>query len=340
MAGGHGTRLWPLSTKTKPKQFQQLIGDITLLQAAYNRLNHLDPENIYVSTNPQFAEIVREQLPNLPQENIIIEPIRRDTGPAMAFVSHFLAQKGHTDDVVSIIYADHHIGNIDEFQTKLKFAQKLAKENKNINIVQVEAKEPNTQLGYVKIGAALPQYSDHKVHKLDQFVEKPDQKTAEEYAQSPEYLWNTGLYSWHIGNFLELLKQHAPQISQHLEQINDFTNCLEHYEQLPKISIDYALMEKLSGDQVHIIPANFTWSDVGNWQTIHGHLQDNTSNVTHGDVQAINTNNSIIYARGPQKIVTIGINDLAIISTDDTILICPKTMTNEIKDFVEREQEN
>jgi mannose-1-phosphate guanylyltransferase len=341
MAGGHGTRLWPLSTQQKPKQFQQLIGEKTLLRQTYDRLKAFKPEHIFVSTNAEFAELVAEQLPELPTENIIIEPTRRDTGPAMAFVTHVLAQKGHADQTMSIIYADHYIKETEDFNQKLKFAHELAQKHKNINIIQVKAKEPNTQLGYVKIGNLLTNEGndgDHKVYELDCFVEKPDLELATKYANSVDYLWNTGLYTWHIDSFLNLIAQNSPAIHEVLTQINDHEHCQQASEQFPKISLDYALMEKLGKNEVMIIPADFTWSDVGSLNTIHDHLknENDNNNVITGDTLAIDTENSIIYGQSQQKIITIGLKDMAVIVTKDNILICPKDETTKIKMALEQ----
>ncbi len=336
MAGGHGTRLWPLSTSQKPKQFQALLGNETMLQTTFKRLNYLPTQNIYVSTNSEYADLVKEQLPELPIENIIIEPSRRDTGPAMAFVTYYLAQKGFGNEVLSIVYADHYIKETEQFQEKLQAAQILTAKTQKISIVQVKAKEPNTNLGYVKLGKSIEDINGHKVYELDRFVEKPNYDAALSYANSLDYLWNTGLYSWHINSFLKLLELNAPEISQQLSSIKNFTNFQAEYEQMPKISIDYALMEKLSGSEVLIVPAEFTWSDVGNWQTIHEQLSSpETTNVINGNVHTFDTTNSIIYGQAPQKIVTIGLDSLAIISTPDTILICPKNETDRLKKVVD-----
>ncbi|PIQ78737.1 hypothetical protein COV81_04410 [Candidatus Peregrinibacteria bacterium CG11_big_fil_rev_8_21_14_0_20_41_10] len=336
MAGGHGTRLWPLSTKERPKQFQKILGEKTLLQAAYERLKFVKDEDIFVSTNQDFAHLVIEQLPNLPKANIIIEPLRRDTGPAMAFVTHHLAQLGFSNDVISIIYADQYIKDTAALQSKLALAFQLAQSTKKIIMIPIKAKEPNINLGYIKLGAMIDQQNDHNIYELDQFIEKPDLKTATSYANSNNYLWNTGLYTWHIASFLEMLKKHTPEIYKVLETITNTANCEAQYENFPKISIDYALMEKLAKNEVLVIPADFEWSDVGNWQTVHEHLQDENTNVLNGEVHTIDTENSIIYTNGEQRIVTIGIKDLAIICTKDTILICPKSETNRLKQMVEK----
>lgn len=337
MAGGHGTRLWPLSTKSKPKQFQKILGNKTLLQAAFERLNFLKPEDIYVSTNKKFVEIVHQQLPELPKENIIIEPLRRDTGPAMAFVTHFLAQKGLGEKALSIIYSDQFIKDTYSLQEKLQTAQKMAKNEHKIVMIPVKAKEPNTNLGYIKLGDPqnIP-YAKDKVYSLAAYIEKPNLEKAKEYTHSVDYLWNTGLWTWQINDFLKKLKKHAPEISKVLDTIKDHNNCSEEFSQFPKISIDYALMEKLSSKEVLILPADFEWSDVGNWQTVHEQLQDDSGNAVSGEVHTVDTENSIIYTNGRQKIVTIGVKDLAIISTEDTILICPKSESKRLKEMVEK----
>lgn len=340
LAGGVGSRLWPLSTKEKPKQFQSFIGKKTLLQQAYDRLSFTDPENIFVATNIEYEQLVKEQLPDLEAHQIILEPTLRDTGPSMAFAIKYLQNLFGDDETVSIIYADQLIKQTDEFQKKLIFGHELAKNENKFAIIQVKAKYPNPNLGYVKIGNLIKQEQDIEVYELDHFTEKPDYETAKKFVESFKYLWNTGFYIWKTGVFLNAIKEHAPEIHSVLEEIQDFNNCLDYYQKFPKISLDYALMEKVDPKQVLIVPAELGWSDIGTWNTLYEELIPHSeNNLTEGQVHHLETSNSIIINKDNQKkVVLINIKDLVVINTPNEVLICHKSEDKRIKEILEEFQ--
>lgn len=334
MAGGHGTRLWPLSTQVKPKQFQPIMGKLTMIQTTFERLNFLPASSIYISTNAQYKDLVLEQLPQIPKENIIIEPMRRDTGPAMAFATHFLAKQGFTDEVVSFVSSDHYIKEVDQFQAKLQIAVKVAKEKRGISIVEVKAKNPDTNLGYVKLGKFAFEIDEQPIYKLDSFIEKPDLETAIKYTNAHDYLWNTGIYTWHIQSFLDLLQKYTPEIAEPLNQITDHYDCSEIFAKFPTISIDYGLMEKLKDEDVYIVPADFAWSDVGNWSTVYEQLQNAGLPLAKGNVIESDSSNNLIYANKDQTIVTIGMKDFVVINHKNHLLICPRDKASNIKNVL------
>lgn len=337
LAGGVGSRLWPLSTKEKPKQFQSFIGEKTLLQQAYERLNFTDPENIFVATNIEYEQLVKEQLPYLNANHLILEPTLRDTGPSMAFAIKYLQSLYGDEETVSIIYADQLIKKTDEFQKKLIYGHKLAQEEDKFAIIEVKAKYPNPNLGYVKIGNLLKQDQDIEVYELDHFTEKPDLETAKKFVESFKYLWNTGFYIWKTKVFLQEIQKHAPEIHNVLEEITDFKNCLENYKKFPKISLDYALMEKMDPQQVVIIPAELGWSDIGTWNTLYNELiNPSETNLTEGVVHHLDTTNSVVINKDPKKkVVLININDLVVINTPNEVLICHKSEDKRIKQILE-----
>jgi mannose-1-phosphate guanylyltransferase len=338
LAGGVGSRLWPLSTKEKPKQFQSFIGQETLLQQAYNRLNFTDKDNIFVATNHEYEDLVRDQLPNLKQHQIILEPTLRDTGPSMAFAMKYLQSLFGDEETVSIIYADQLIKETAEFQKKLVYGHKLAQEEDKFAIIQVKAKYPNPNLGYVKIGSQLKNHQDDdiEVYELDHFTEKPDLETAKKFVDSFKYLWNTGFYIWKTGVFLKAIEEHAPEIHTVLEEIQDFGNCLDCYQKFPKISLDYALMEKIDPKQVLIVPAELGWSDIGTWNTLYDELTLNSeSNLTEGQVHHLETTNSIVINKdSTKKVVLINVDNLVVINTPTEVLICHKSEDQRIKEIL------
>lgn len=341
LAGGAGTRLWPLSTEEKPKQFHSLVSDKTMLQEAYERIDFLKPEDIYVATNAKYFKYICEQLPNLPQSNIIIEPALRDTATCIGFAAAII-QKQYPEEVMAIVYADHMVQDKEEFARKLKAAEKIAIKDNTLNIVEVEAKSPNTNLGYVEIGEEIEQVDGESVFTFKKFTEKPDAHTAEEYIKSGNYLWNTGYYVWRAGDILERFKKHLPDTYERLMRMQQAIGT-DHeaeiiemeYPACEKISIDYAIMEKLMPEEVRILPATLGWSDIGTWETLFRELHDGKPNITKGDVQFEDSSGNLIYnyAKG-QKIHILGLQNMAIVNTGSDILVCPLSESQNVKKLV------
>lgn len=345
LAGGSGTRLWPMSTKKIPKQFQKLIGDETMLVQTIKRLSFQKPEDIYIATNSEYQDLVQEQTTGfVPPENIIIEPALRDTAPCIGLISTTLAQKD-PKDVMAVIYADHLIQDEQEFQQKLKIAAKLAKEENTINIIEVKALTPNVNLGYVKIGKQLKTIDGVPIHEFERFVEKPDLQTAKVFLKAQSYLWNTGYFVWKIENILEKYKKFQPKTLNLLEKIGEKIGS-EDYEQTlidlyplcEKISVDYAIMEKLKPEEVRIIPADLGWNDIGTWESIWQELstEENNGNVTKGPTVNLDTKNSLIYASRKKPIATIGLSDIIIVDTPQALLVCHKNDSHQIKKIIEQ----
>lgn len=342
LAGGSGTRLWPLSRQHKPKQFHSLVGPKTLFQETIDRLDFLPKKDIFISTNQEYLPFVQAQAPDIPKANIIIEPALRDTAACIGYAAIYIGKK-YPNEVMSVIYSDHLIQKKAEFIKKLKVAENLARQKNTLNIIEVKAKYPNTHLGYVKIGKMLTAKNGVEIYEFKQFIEKPNLKTATKFLTSFKYLWNTGYYIWKIDTILKQYKKHAPKTYQILKELQKTIGTPQHakalaakYPILEKISIDYAIMEKVDPKIVRIIPADLGWNDIGTFSSLHEELTATSKhNLTKGPSLNIDSTGCLIYNYTPQLITTIGLKNLHIIATKDAILICPKDKNQEVKKIVE-----
>lgn len=344
LAGGSGSRLWPLSTKKQPKQFQKLISNKTMLQETIERLDFLNPSDIFIAINEDHQSTVKKQIKDykIPLKNLIIEPALRDTGPCIGLAASYIA-KTHPHEVMAIIYADHLIQNKKEFKEKLKIAEKLAKTEDTLNIIEVKAKYPNVNLGYVKIGKPLKEINGTEIYAFEGFTEKPSLKVAKKFLQSYKYLWNTGLYVWKVDTILKYYQKYLPKTYKYLSTIKkaigtekELETLNANYSKCDKISIDYGIMEKVDPKKVRIIPAELGWSDVGTWESIFEELpHDNNNNLIKGDHIGIDSTGCLIYGTSNKLIATIGIDNLAIVETNNTLLICKKERSQDVKKLFE-----
>lgn len=345
LAGGTGTRLWPLSRQKKPKQLQRFVTDATLLQDTLKRIDFVRPSDIYIATNEEFLKEVKKQASpfKIPQKNFIVEPALRDTAPCIGLAATILKKHGFENEVMAIIYADHMIQRKKEFQKLLMIAADLAEKEDTLNIIEVKAKFPNVHLGYVKIGKILKTIQGVDVHEFEKFTEKPDLETAKKFLASYKYLWNTGLYVWRVGSILKKFKKHLPKTAKHLEAIEKSIGTAKEklalqkeYPQCEKISIDFGLMEKVDPKEVRIIPGDLEWSDIGTFEAIYDELTIHANdNLVRADHIGIDTQSSLIYGPKKKLIATIGLKNLVIIDTEDALLICQKGRSQDVKKIVE-----
>jgi mannose-1-phosphate guanylyltransferase len=340
LAGGGGTRLWPLSTEETPKQFQKLVSEKTLIEETLDRLSFLDPKDIYIATNQTHKPLVQKICTYLPEENIIIEPALRDTASCIGLAAAIIEKK-HPGDVMAVIYADHLIKNKKEFEEKLLIAEALAKEEHTLNIIEIPASSPNTNYGYVKLGRLHKKVNDTEIYALDSFKEKPTHEQAEKFIKEGNYLWNTGIYVWESSTLLHYYKEYKPETYEKLEKIansfgtQNYENTLKSiYPTLEKISIDYAIMENVDPKNVRIIPSNLGWSDIGNFETIwEAQEKDKNGNTKRGKVSSLDVENSLIYNDSDKKMAVIGLKNVVIVNTKDGILICDKPQCKRIKEL-------
>ncbi len=354
MAGGAGTRLWPLSRSDRPKQLLPVVRGRSLLQLSYERLRGLlPPDRIFVCTGATHGRAVLDNLPELPKENLLGEPAGRDTANAVGFPAAILHQRDK-DAVTAVVTADHVIQPVEKFQQALKTAFDVVDANAaalcTFGIVPTYG---HTGLGYVHRGEALSTSRFQGAYKVLSFKEKPDRATADRYAESGRYYWNSGMFVWRCDTVLGELQQHLPQSYRGLMQIAQTWDTprrdavlKEVYPELPKISIDYAIMEPASQGrgkaQVAVVEMPVQWLDVGSWPALAETLStDGHNNATDCPVCVlVDSDDNIIVSEDPAHLVaTVGISDMIIVHTRDATLVCPKREAQRVKELVGRVKE-
>jgi len=355
--GGTGTRFWPLSREARPKQFTNLITEKTLVQDTLERFtSDYSREDIYISTTLANQKLVEQTLPEFPKENIIVEPEKRDTAPAYGFVALVLSLK-FPDEPFAFIPTDHHIENPQRLIECLKVAEKLIIDTGKMVDIGIEAELPTTTLGYTKIGDKYKTINDVEVYHFAGQTEKPNLTTAKKYLKSGDYLWHGNFYMWTPRLMLEAYEKYAPEHNDHLFNIyealqeGDEDKVKQEYSEMEKISIDYAITEKMDPSEVLIIKGDFGWSDIGAFDILYDKLKeqaDKDGNVIRANHTGVDTKNCLIIRNDPplsgadaelssaKKIATIGLKDLAIIDTPDALLICPKEKSQDVKKIVEK----
>jgi mannose-1-phosphate guanylyltransferase len=339
MAGGVGTRLWPLSRWSRPKQALPLIGDRTMFQRAVDRLSPLfSPDHIVVVTNPEHAEILRPQAPELPDENFILEPTGRDSGPAVGLCAVHLLRRD-PDAVMAMLTADHYIADVERFRAVLSLAEGLARSGRIVTL-GIKPQFPSTGFGYIRQGDSLGRQEGFEVFRVEQFTEKPDDETASEFVASGRFSWNSGMFIWRVDRVLAEFQRQRPRIYQQLTTIGEGLGTGEEPELLAqvwpgiqKISIDYAIME--GARDVAVIPVEIGWSDVGSWATLLDLIPgDEQGNVLIGKHLGVDTRDTLV--RSPERLVaTIGLENMIIVDTDDALLVCPRDRAQDVKAIVD-----
>lgn len=348
MAGGRGTRLWPVSRQGKPKQFQKLVSENTMLQDTFNRLrNIIEASDIYVSTNKEYVDEVRKELPEMPAENIIAEPIGRNTAPCIALSAAIISAKNE-NEIIGFFPADALIKNPEELLKAIKKGEELLKENGDYLITfGITPTAPETGLGYIEKDGLLKEIDEVKFFKAKRFVEKPNLETAQKYLESGDFYWNSGMFLWKVGTIIEKFKTYVPDIYERLIKIKsvvgteNFNAVLEEeFPKMDKISIDYAVME--NEPNVIIAPVSIDWSDVGSWtalkDTLIGNNKDHLVKI-EGEHLDFDSENLLVYG-SDKLIVTIGAKDLIIVDTPDAILIADRNKSQLVSDVVKKLEES
>lgn len=338
MAGGRGERFWPKSRKNLPKQFLSLTDDgKTMIQLTVERILPLvDMQDIYIATNRDYKKLVREQLPEIPEENILCEPVGRNTAPCIGLGAVHIARK-YDDAVMFVLPSDHLIKYNTIFLNTLSDAAEVAEQGENLVTLGITPDYPETGYGYIKFN---PNQTLKRAFAVDRFVEKPNLETAKEYLATEQYLWNSGMFIWKVSTILHNMEKYLPETYSGLQRIQnaiataDEQSVLEQeFETFHSESIDYGIMEK--AQNIYILSGSFGWDDVGSWLAVERIRQSNEfGNVITGNAVTVDTKNTIIEG-GKKLIATVGIEDLIIVDTEDALLICEKDSAGNIKKVLE-----
>lgn len=342
LAGGVGSRLWPRSRQTSPKQFSDITGSgRTMIQETVDRLAGLVPdENIHIVTGERYRDLALEQLPQLPSENILAEPYGRNTGPAIGLACAYLHARD-PEAVVAFLHADQAIPQVDAFQNSLKRAIEAA-EADHLVTLGITPTSPNTGFGYIRSAAQLSSIAQNGLpaYEVDQFLEKPDLETAKAFLAEGTYFWNGGMFICSVSKMMQEFKRQLPDSYELLvsmaqgyaSQGADF-DISAIWDKMPEISIDHGIME--GAENVAVVPLNAGWNDVGSWDAIEAvrDRDENNNCVARGEILTVDSNGSIIYS--DKMVALIGVEDLVIVETDDALLVGRKDQMQQVKNIVE-----
>ena len=341
MAGGVGSRFWPMSTKEKPKQFIDVLGvGKTLIQLTVERFGALvAPENIWVVTNQKYAPIVEEQLPDIPKSNILCEPCRRNTAPCIAYVSWRIKSNDPKANIV-VTPSDHIVMDTAEFQRVIKECMRFTSETDAIVTLGMKPNRPETGYGYIQADLSTSALRNKEIYRVDSFREKPDLKTAEEYIKKNYYFWNAGIFIWNVNTIVNAFRIYQPTMARIFESMlavygteKEQAFIDERFPECENISVDYAIMEK--AEEIFVCPADFGWSDLGTWGSLHGQSKkDLYGNATIGqDINLIESHNCIVHTTQEKKVVIQGLDGYIVAEKDNTLLICKLSEEQRIKQF-------
>ena len=341
MAGGRGERFWPKSRNSRPKQFLSLTSDgETMIQKTVRRLSPLvAPEDIFIVTNAAYKELVADQLPEVPAENVLAEPCARNTAPCIAFAAAVIGRK-YDDAMMLVLPSDHLIGYENIYIKTLKKAVSVAEQGKNLVTIGITPTYPETGYGYINFGE-----ESGDAYAVERFVEKPDLPTAKKYLSSGKYLWNSGMFVWKISSVMANLKEFMPEIYEGALRIGESFGTDSFEETLVKEftaftseSIDFGIMEKAS--DIYTIPGSFGWDDVGSWLAVERiNETDDDKNYIDGDVITVDSKRTTVCG-GKRLIAAIGTRDIIIVDTDDGLLVCSKNNTQDVKKVIAQLKEH
>lgn len=338
MAGGKGTRFWPLSTEKKPKQFLKLLGNRTMIQMTIDRIKSLIPiDNIFICTVAEYVDLVKEQIPELPEENIIVEPEGKNTAPCIALASMIISRK-YKDVVMAVLPSDHLIKDELEFRKLILECNEFLNRNKNALItIGIKPDRPETGYGYIRSNENFSDKKKHCFYKVEKFVEKPDIKKARKYIKDGGYLWNSGMFLWRTAEILNQVKEYCPSIYENLKDVqsvskdvlNDYIN--EKYAKTESISIDYAILEH--SKNVYVVKADMGWDDIGTWKAVERYKKKDLNNNIVSENTHIIESKSNITINNEKKVIMIGINNVLTIETKDSIYIINKNYMDKLRDY-------
>ncbi len=346
-AGGVGSRLWPLSRRKSPKQFERIIGNKSTLELTVDRLRpEFAPEDIFISTGVAHAPLVKKQLNFIPESNIIIEPSKKDVGPAVALVMAYLARAGYQDEPVLILWSDHLVQKPDKFKHILKAAATLIEKDRDrIIFIGQKPRFASENLGWIQHNSVLQKVDGINFHQFVGFKYKPDGELAQKYFKDKAHCWNLGYFVSTPQFILNLFRQFDPtiynlvQIIQNTKTDGEFEYALKkHYGEMPVINFDNAILEQLDPASAYVVVEDIGWSDIGAWEALKEALEKNPKDtITHGNVDIENCHDNLIYNYQDNKlVVAMDLDDILVVNTDDVLLVAKKSSSGKIKQIVEK----
>lgn len=343
MAGGVGSRFWPMSTTERPKQFIDVLGvGRSLLQLTFDRFESIcQPENIWVVTNKMYADIVKEQLPQVPAENVLCEPCRRNTAPCICYVSWRIKAKDPKANIV-VTPSDHIVTNTTEFRRVITTCLKFTGETDAIVTLGMKPTRPETGYGYIQADLTSNSARNKEIFRVDSFREKPDLPTALQYIRNKSYFWNAGIFIWNVNTIVNAYRIYSPSINKIFEKLMPVYGTPNEQEEIDRwfpecesISVDYAIMEK--AEEIFVCPADFGWSDLGTWGALLAQTKHDLygNSVIGENVKLFDSHNCIIHTLGQKKVVVQGLDGYIVAEEDGRLLICKLAEEQRIKQFSE-----
>jgi mannose-1-phosphate guanylyltransferase len=340
LAGGSGERFWPLSRQARPKQLLRLVSDKALLEETLARLEGLvAPERILILTNTEQESAVRALLGNFPKENIVAEPAKRDTAAAVALGTGWVAARDHAAIMV-VLPADHVIANRAAFQETLALAADAAEETSELVTIGIKPTWACPGFGYIEQGKPVhlrKRADKDAIHRVLRFREKPNLDLAETFLRKGNFRWNAGMFVWSVPTVLREFNRHAPELADFISRVrapDNFERALrERFSKLPRISFDYAIMEK--ADRVLVVEASFDWDDIGSWRAVANYFEkDRHGNAANRAITALDSSNNIVFEEDGTTVALLGVHDLIVVRTQDALLICHRHEAERIKDLI------
>ena len=342
LAGGSGERFWPLSRQARPKQLLRLVSDNTLLEQTLARLEGFIPnERILILTNTEQESAVRKLLPHFPKQNIVAEPAKRDTAAAVALGTGWVAARDHAA-IMAVLPADHIIANREAFQETLALAADAAAESSELVTIGIKPTWACPGFGYIEQGKPVTLRKHAKssaVHRVVRFREKPNLDLAESFLRKGNFRWNAGMFVWSVPTILREFNRYASELADFIWQVrapNNLENALrERFSKLPRISFDYAIMEK--ADRVLVVEASFDWDDIGGWRAVANYFEkDQRGNAANRAITAVDSSNNIVFEEDGTTVALLGVHDLIVVRTKDALLICHRHEAERIKELVRK----
>ena len=348
IAGGVGARFWPRSRERSPKQLLEIIGQGTMLQNTIARLNPLIlPDNVLIVTNAIQVQELRKQVPSIPEENIIVEPVGRNTAPAIALGAELLKRRAG-DSVMVVLPADHLVHDVETFQDVLRRAIHVAVKSRGLVTIGIKPTRPETGYGYIQYNDAGENnpYIKYGAFPVKTFAEKPNRSTALRFVESGDFLWNSGMFIWKVNAILNNVAEYLPDMYDDFYRLRHLIDTPEYeaalsaiYPQMKSVSIDYGIMEK--AQKRFIIPAEFGWNDLGSWDEVYRlSPHDKEGNTLQGNVFLRDVHNCHITSTPRRLTAAIGVDDLTIITTDDAVLVCKRGRSQDVKEIVDELRKN